>query len=85
MKIQVVGYKKVDYFSTKSQKQVTGKEIHFLHVDYLHDNLTGNVVGTQFISKDSPVYDLPLEIGGYYTMYKDGYKVDYFAPYVDEF
>lgn len=81
MKIKVVGIKTVDYFSKKKNKQVTGKEIHFIDLGTQRNGLDGYQVGTQYIGSDNPCSIVPLKVNGTYTMYLNGYSVDYLADF----
>lgn len=79
MKIKVVGIKNVDYFSNKKNRQVTGKEIHYVDLGTQRSGLDGHQVGTQYIGSDNPCAAVPITLGGTYTMYLNGYSVDYLA------
>lgn len=79
MKIKVVGIKKVDYFSKKKNRQVTGTEIHYVDLGTQRSGLEGHQVGTQYIGSDNPCAAVPISLGGIYTMYLNGYAVDYLA------
>lgn len=79
MKIKVVGLKKIDYFSKKKNKQVTGCELHYIDVGTQRQGLDGYQVGTQYIGSENPCYIVPIVVGKKYTMYLNGYSVDYLA------
>lgn len=84
MKIKVIGIKEVDYFSKKKNEQVTGREVHYEDIGTQRNGLTGHQVGTVYIGSKNPAYKFFLEVGGTYTIYLDGYAVDYLAPYDGE-
>ena len=84
MKIKVVGIKTVDYFSKSKNRQITGKEIHYIDVGTERDGLTGHQVGTQYLGSDNPCSVIPVEVGGTYTMYLNGYSVDYLDTFSEK-
>lgn len=84
MKIKVIGIKEVDYFSKKKNEQVRGREVHYADIGSQRTGLTGHTVGTVYIGSQNPGFHFPLEVDGTYTMYLDGYAVDYLAPYDGE-
>lgn len=77
MKIKVVGIESLDYFSKKRNRQVVGKTIHYVDMGTKRERLIGYMVGNQFIGADNQCYSVPLTVGGTYTMYLNGYNVDY--------
>lgn len=81
MKIKVVGIKKVDYFSKKKEKQVVGKELHYVDLGTQREGLDGCQVSTQYIGAENPCYAVPVKVNGVYTMYLNGYSVDYLAEF----
>ncbi len=80
MKIKVVGIERLDYFSRKRNRQVVGETIHYVDIGTQRERLDGYMVGTQFISADNRCYGVPLTVGATYTMYLNGYNVDYLRP-----
>lgn len=81
MKIKVIGIKNVDYFSKAKNRQITGKEIHYEDIGTQRNGLDGHQVGTQYIGADNPCAVVPVEVGKEYTMYLNGYSVDYLGEF----
>lgn len=77
MKIKVVGVREVSY-TNKQGQPVIGRELSYINLSTEREGLTGYEVGSQFIRNDAKAYQVPVEVGAEYTMYKDGYRVDYF-------
>lgn len=80
MKIKIVGIREISYTSKKTNQPVVGREIHFVNLSEKRNDLSGYVVGSQFMRSDSAAYGVPVEVGKEYTMYKDGYRVEYLGP-----
>lgn len=79
MRIKVVGVESVNYFSKKRNRQVVGKSLHYVDLGTKRENLTGYKTGDVFISDGTQVSEVPVRVGAVYTMYMNGYDVDYLA------
>lgn len=84
MVVKIVGIQNQDY-KLDNGYAFKGKKLHVIDCESVPNGLEGNLVTTLKIADDSPMANVPVEIGKRYTVYfnqKGG--LDYITDYVQK-